>query len=258
VQAVAAEALQQQLETAAVVGAQESAQQLLPSKHAPTIADPPPFSHVVAGYAQAVTPEALQQQLEAAVAQAVAAAQEHVQQFLDAANASRAAAEVDVIELRQALAGRDETLAVLQQQLDDARQQPKAGSSGGGSGLVTLQQQVTSLQEEVDSLRRELAAAHQRTHEVTQMYLSAASAAAAAPPAGGSSGVSSGASGSNRFLPPRPGLWRGGKQGSSAGGGAGKPKGLLGLYKRPQVRGLFVMYFVAVHAAVSAIVMRAS
>lgn len=202
---------------------------------------------------QAVTPEALQQQLEAAVAQAVAAAQERVQQFLNAGNASRAAAEADVIELRQALAGRDETLAALQQQLDDARQQqPAAGSNGGSRGLAMLQQQVTSLREEVDSLRRELAAAHQRTHEVTQMYLSAAAAAAAAPPAAdGSSGA---AAGSNRFLPPLPGLGRAGRQ----GGGVGKPKGLLGLYKRPQVRGLFVMYFVAVHAAVSAIVIRAS
>lgn len=192
------------------------------------------------------------------MAQAAAAAQEHVQQFLDAANASRAAAEADVIELRQALAGRDETLAALQGQLDDARQQqqhvaaaaPGVGSNGGSSGMAALQQQVAALQEEVDSLRRELAAAHQRTHEVTQMYLSAASAATvAAPAAGGSNAV---AAGSSRFLPPLPGMGRVSHQ------GVGKPKGLLGLYKRPQVRGLFVMYFVAVHAAVSAIVMRAS
>lgn len=207
---------------------------------------------------QAIHPETVQQQLEAAVAQAVAAAQERVQQFLDAANASRAAAEADVIELRQALAGRDDTLAALQAQLADARQQqgaaaPAVGSSGGSSGMAALQQQVAALQEEVDSLRRELAAAHQRTHEVTQMYLSAASAAtAAAPVVGGSSGSNAGAAGSSRFLPPLPGMGKVSHQ------GVGKPKGLLGLYKRPQVRGLFVMYFVAVHAAVSAIVMRAS
>ena len=223
---------------------------------------------------QATGPEAtaaMQQQLEAAVAQAVSAAQERVQQFLDAANASRAAAEADVIELRQALAGRDETLTALQQQLaEQQQQQPAAGSSGGssGGGLQVLQQQVAGLQSEVDGLRRELAAAHQRTHEVTQMYLSAASAAAATTPAATAATGSSG--GSSKFLPPPPaGMGRG--LAAAAGGSASGvlasssrgvqsqgPKGLLGLYKRPQVRGLFVMYFVAVHAAVSAIVMRAS
>ena len=182
-----------------------------------------------------------------------------MQQFLDAANASRAAAEADVIELRQALAGRDETLSALQQQLDQIHtQQPPAataGSSGSSGGVAALQQQVAALQGEVDSLRRELAAAHQRTHEVTQMYLSAATAAAAAPPAAaaGSSG-----GGSNKFLPPLPGMGRSGHRVLSVGGGVQRAGGLLGLYKRPQVRGLFVMYFVAVHAAVSAIIFRAS
>jgi hypothetical protein len=189
-----------------------------------------------------------------------------VQQFLDAANASRAAAEADVIELRQALAGRDETLSALQQQLDQIHtQQPPAatagssGSSGGGSsgGVAALQQQVAALQGEVDSLRRELAAAHQRTHEVTQMYLSAATAAAAAPPAAAAAG-SSGGGGSNKFLPPLSGMGRSGHRVLSVGGGVQRAGGLLGLYKRPQVRGLFVMYFVAVHAAVSAIIFRAS
>lgn len=201
----------------------------------------------------------MQQQLEAAVSQAVAAAQERVQQFLEAANASRAAAEADVIELRQALAGRDETLTALQQQLAEQQQQQQppvaaaaatAGSSSSGGGLQARQQQVAELQGEVDGLRRELAAAHQRTHEVTQMYLSAASAAA--PPGATPAITSSTASSSSRFLPPLPGMGRG----LSRAGSGVQPKGLLGLYKRPQVRGLFVMYFVAVHAAVSAIVMR--
>jgi hypothetical protein len=202
----------------------------------------------------------MQQQLEAAVSQAVTAAQERVSQFLESANASRAAAEADVIELRQALTGRDETLAALQASLDAAlqqQQQPAAAAAGsnGSSGLAALQQQVGVLQEEVDTLRKELAAAHQRTHEVTQMYLSAA-AAAAAPPAGAAA-PAFGSSSSSRFLPPLPGMGRG--LGGGAGGGRVlQPKGLLGLYKRPQVRGLFVMYFVAVHAAVSAIVMRVS
>jgi len=200
----------------------------------------------------------MQQQLEAAVSQAVAATQERVQQFLDAANASRAAAEADVIELRQALAGRDETLATLQQQLAEQQQQQPAavaaGSSGGGAaGVQVLQQQVAGLQQQLDGLRRELAAAHQRTHEVTQMYLSAASAAAAPPPPPAAAPISSS---SSKFLPPLPGMSRG--LGGAAGGRVQGPKGLLGLYKRPQVRGLFVMYFVAVHAAVSAIVVRAT
>jgi hypothetical protein len=219
----------------------------------------------------------MQQQLEGAVAQAVAAAQERVGAFLEAANASRAAAEADVIELRQALAGRDETLAALQARLDEALQQQQQGlvqqgvgqeqeagvtaaaaAAAGSSGLAALQQQVAALQEEVGGLRRELAAAHQRTHEVTQMYLSAAAAAAAAPPAAAAP-AAGGSSSSSRFLPPLPGM---GGRGRGLSGGAGgrvlQPKGLLGLYKRPQVRGLFVMYFVAVHAAVSAIVMRVS
>jgi hypothetical protein len=122
--------------------------------------------------------------------------------------------------------------------------------------VAALQQQVAALQGEVDGLRRELAAAHQRTHEVTQMYLSAATAAAAAPPAAAAAGSSGG--GSSKFLPPLPGMGRSGHRGLSVGGGVQRAGGLLGLYKRPQVRGLFVMYFVAVHAAVSAIIFRAS
>lgn len=211
---------------------------------------------------------AMQQQLDAAVAQAAAAAQQHVQQFLDQANQSRAAAEADVIELRQALAGRDDALNALQQQLDQAQEQQQQAptalaaemaASIDGSSLQHLRKQAAVLQQEVDSLRRELAAAHQRTHEVTQMYLTAstpAPATSAVPPCiDSSTAVSSVASG--RFLPPTLGSRRAVRGGLDARVTGVQPKGLLGLYKKPQVRGLFVMYFVAVHAAVSAIVIRA-
>jgi hypothetical protein len=56
----------------------------------------------------------------------------------------------------------------------------------------------------------------------------------------------------------RRGLGAGLGGGERGGAAPCTPLGLMGLYKRPQIRGLFVLYFVAVHAAVSAIVMQAS
>lgn len=163
-------------------------------------------------------------------------------------------------------------------------------------------QQVQTLQADVANLRRELNAAHQRTHDVTQMYLAAAAQAQAAnsyQSAGSSSSSRPGATaGVGSLQPPGAGAgdsyynkkdesftWdpesaalEGGVLGTfqplsgvlrarvpGAGHAAVWPalrntaglvdRGTLALYRRPALRGLFVLYFVAVHAAVSAMTM---
>lgn len=214
--------------------------------------------------------ESVRQQLQAAVLEAVSATQEHMRSVLEARDAAIAAAEADVQELRSALAGRDERLLQLEQQLEAAaagaaslaaaKAAAEPGVAGGAEGQTVAQR----LGAEVDSLRRELAAAHQRTHEVTQMYLAAAAGGAGA----GSADTTGGAAAAGLEAQGEGGIavfagsGFGGVGGSivrRVGWGVGAhPKGLVGLYKRPQVRGMFVLYFVAVHAAVSAIVMQAS
>jgi hypothetical protein len=238
--------------------------------------------------------EAMRQQLQAAVAEAVTATQERLRGIVEARDAALAAAEADVQELRSALAGRDERLAQLEQQLlgaagaGAARGGPTEGVSAEAAAAAAGGGDAAELAAEVEGLRRELAAAHQRTHEVTQMYL----AAAANTGAGGSGGGAAGGSGDGDSDSAESAQQHGGVAGSISdasqalsdspaaavgrrvmrrrglgvvlGGGGGKgaapgtPIGLMGLYKRPQIRGLFVLYFVAVHAAVSAIVMQVS
>jgi hypothetical protein len=245
----------------------------------------------------------MREHLQAAVSEAVSATQERLRGVVEARDAALAAAEADVQELRGALAGRDERLAQLEQQLlagastgavaagaAGADGIADAGSAGGDTQGPTPAALAAAakgdaaslheLQVEVVGLRKELAAAHQRTHEVTQMYLAAAAAGGAAADGNSDSaessqqqggvGAASSMDGASQALSDSPaaavgrrvmrrrGLGVGLGGGGRGGAAPSTPVGLMGLYKRPQIRGLFVLYFVAVHAAVSAIVMQVS
>jgi hypothetical protein len=241
----------------------------------------------------------MRQQLQAAVLEAVSATQERLRGVVEARDAALAAAEADVQELRDALAGRHERLAQLEQQLagastgavaagavgaDDIADAGSArGDNQGPTSATATEGDAAALHElqvEVAGLRKELAAAHQRTHEVTQMYLAAAAAGGAAADGDsdsaesshqqGGAGAASSMDGASQALSDSPaaavgrkvmrrrGLGVGLGGGGRGGAAPSTPVGLMGLYKRPQIRGLFVLYFVAVHAAVSAIVMQVS
>eukprot|EP00775_Hariotina_reticulata_P008156 gene8156-8349_t len=172
--------------------------------------------------------EALLQQLESTVSEAVAAAQAHFGTVVEARDAALAAAEADVDELRRALGGRDEQLLQLEAKLAA----PTAAAGAPDSAVSTplgskdQQQPASKLETEIVGLRRELAAAHQRTHEVTQMYLTAVNSKPSAAP---ESALHSAASSSETWqaLVVNPARGRTSPPFLA-------PKGLVGLYKRPK------------------------
>lgn len=195
--------------------------------------------------------EELRHQLESAVSKAVAAAQAQLCTVVEARDTALAAAEADVDELRRALSGRDERLVQLEAKLAAASPPTAATSSTISSQPGSNDQPLApKIEGEIQGLRRELAAAHQRTHEVTQMYLTAVSG----KPSAAIESIVNSASNSEE-------AWRASALNHARGYSSLPslaPKGLVGLYKRPKVRGLFVLNFVAVHAAVCAIVMHSA
>jgi chromosome segregation ATPase len=162
---------------------------------------------------------ALRAQLQAAVDEAVTAAREQLHVALTARDNALAAAEADIAELRTALAGRDERLACLQ-----------SGSGAAAAAHCGDDNKNADVQGEVELLKQQLAAAHQRTHEVTQMYLAAANEREVI-----GSAVDAPCQREAKLT-------------------ALHPVGLPPLKRQQRLRGMHALYFVAMHAAVGTMV----
>lgn len=113
-----------------------------------------------------------QSQLEAAVTEAIAATQARLRSAVDQRDGALRAAEMDVAELRAALAGRDEKLVELeaalmasQQAVAAASSATAAGGAAAAGGATADSGDVQRLQQEVDSLSAALAGAQSQVSD---------------------------------------------------------------------------------------------